>query len=313
MLKLTAKLGKGFSRDGRKIKRGMGMIANDLIHSVNLEQPNFTKPSHIADQACLLGYHEILPQASAYIYRVTCAQFEEHLGFISSCLSSVRPNLPIPGITFDDGHISNYEHAFPLLERFKLKATFFVLAGEIGDARNQISWSQARELAAAGHSVQSHGWSHRMLTRCGPEEMELELKGSKRKIEDRLGREVVAFSAPGGRLDERVVAACARAGYTHVYHSNPWTKNRLSTGVRLAGRMMVTNQMDAVGLRARIHVTDGKRFHLRSKYAAKEKLRLLLGDKIYHTLWCWIAKSDPEEGIEVQVDRSPHSKAARGA
>jgi len=277
----------------------------------HFEQSKVMRSNHMVEPAYLLAYHQILLQASAYVYRVTRAQFEEHLAFITSCFPAVRANIPTAGITFDDGHISNYEHAFPLLEQFGLKATFFVPAGQIGNAPNHISWSQARELAAAGHSVQSHGWSHRMLTRCSPGELEQELNDSKGELQDRLGRQVFALSAPGGRWDERVVGACARAGYTHLYHSNPWTKSQLSQGVRLSGRMMVTNRMDAAGLRAQVHATGGKKFYLRSKYAAKERARILMGDKVYHRLWCWLAKYDTEEKMEVQVDRPPERNAAR--
>ena len=45
---------------------------------------------------------------------------------------------PIAVITFDDGYRDNYIFAKPILEKYGLKATFFVISGLIGKAK--IPW-----------------------------------------------------------------------------------------------------------------------------------------------------------------------------
>jgi peptidoglycan/xylan/chitin deacetylase (PgdA/CDA1 family) len=253
------------------------------------------------EKSCILTYHEILPENSTYIYRVTNSLFEKHLSFISSLREKSSAQV-VPQITLDDGHRSNYENAFPILERFDVKATFFVLAGCVGTNANYFRWEQARELASAGHRVASHGWSHRMLTQCSSPELDQEISQSKREIEDRLGVEVHSISAPGGRWDERVVDACTRAGYKYLFHSNPWVPVSPRIDIRLQGRHMVTGRMDSQYLRKLMQMSGVERRYLRARYAAKERVRLILGDQLYHKLWCWIANWSPGEGMELEVE-----------
>jgi peptidoglycan/xylan/chitin deacetylase (PgdA/CDA1 family) len=256
------------------------------------------------ERSWLFTYHEIQPVDSAYLYRVTTSLFENHVSF----LSSIRRNpsaKTVPQITFDDGHRSNYEKAFPILERFGAKATFFVLAGCVSCSSNYISWEQAREMALEGHRIASHGWSHRILTQCDSSELEREISGSKGEIEDRLGVEVDSISAPGGRWNERVVEACGRAGYKYLFHSNPWMPISFRKSIRLQGRQMVTGRMGSPLLQKLLQISPARRQYLRARYAAKERVRLILGDQLYHKLWCWLANWDPGEGVELQVDEPP--------
>jgi peptidoglycan/xylan/chitin deacetylase (PgdA/CDA1 family) len=258
---------------------------------------------------CVLTYHEIVHSASCYRYGVSAAQFEEHMMLMSPA-SFELPAKPAVQITFDDGHRSNFEVAFALLDRAGLSATFFVLAGCLDSSDQFMTWEHARQLTAAGHSVQSHGWSHRLLTQCDERELEDELVRSKRTLEDRLGIEVNAISAPGGRWDDRVAAACARAGYTHLFHSNPWARPSALHGVHIRGRHMVTGKKNLKQLRKELQAGSPMRLCHRAAYALKERTRSVLGDSAYHRLWCWIANYDPESGVEVQVAnrREPQHK-----
>jgi len=256
-----------------------------------------------------VAYHEVLPSQSGYRYRVTTKQFREHLALLVNNATSF-PNKPKPRVTFDDGHRSNYEHALPLLNQSGLKATFFVLAGSVGTGHDYISWSQAREIVAAGHQVQSHGWSHRLLTRCSSGELENEVRRSKEELESRLGVQVDSISVPGGRWDMRVVEACADAGYTYVFHSNPWISARMSNGILIRGRLMVTRWMDASILNKRINPTRLSLLFLRVKQGAKEDFRGLLGDEKYHRLWRWFAKWENQTGMEVTIGKAERKDKA---
>lgn len=260
----------------------------------------------LVERASIFTYHEILPEDSTYLYRVNSSAFENHLSFISSVRRDSLTGI-VPQITFDDGHRSNYENAFPILERFGLKATFFVLAGRVGTDAKYISWGRAREMDLAGHRVASHGWSHRMLTQCSLSELEHEIAQSKREIEDRLGVEVDSISAPGGRWDERVVDACGRAGYKHLFHSNPWAPDIHRRAVCLQGRHMVTGRMSSQHLQKLMQVGGVTRQYLRAKYATKESVRRILGDQFYHKIWCWMVNWNPAEGMELEVDKDAKS------
>jgi peptidoglycan/xylan/chitin deacetylase (PgdA/CDA1 family) len=253
-----------------------------------------------------LAYHEISPEASEYRYSVSAKQFGEHLVALSSASRPIRDRA-IPQITFDDGHRSIFDYAFPLLQKSALKATFFVVTAFVDSNDQCVSWDQLRELVSAGHQVQSHGWSHRLLTRCSRRELEIELIKSKREIEDRLGVEITALSAPGGRFDKSVIATCRKAGYSELYHSNPWIPDRTIHDVRLKGRVMVTNGMDGSALCSHTQASRIRKLYFRARYAGKSKLRTLLGDEVYHKLWCSLANWKPGSGIELRVD---HPKKA---
>jgi hypothetical protein len=256
--------------------------------------------ANLASLRCVLAYHEIQPDPSKYLYRVTNQKFAEHLKFVRG-LAQAAPAEQVPEITFDDGHKSNYEQAFPILEEHGVRATFFVVAGRIGTDGELMTWEQACALVKAGHRVQSHGWAHRSLTTCSENDLRLELESSKSEIENRLGVEVDAISAPGGRWNNKVVEACANAGYKQFFHSNPWLPENTQMGIQRQGRHMMTSQMGQQELSNFLHMSRNRVFLQRVKYRVKEQVRVTLGDSLYHKLWIRLAGWSSEDGIEVDV------------
>jgi peptidoglycan/xylan/chitin deacetylase (PgdA/CDA1 family) len=293
-----------------------GTVSEAMRHlqtEVDLKTGQVSALTSRVDRDWVLAYHEISPAPSKYLYGVSHAQFEEHASLFAPDASGTTAGRSSPGITFDDGHRSNFETAYPLLEQYGLRATFFVLAGCIGGSAEYLSWDQARRMAASGHRVQSHGWSHRLLTQCSPRELEEELSRSKQELEDRLGIGVDSFSTPGGRWNEPIVAAAAQAGYKFMFHSNPWTRPQNLNGVRIQGRLMVTSRMDGQALRKQMQTSEPLRMYLLTKYRAKERMRGLFGERLYHRLWCRLANWNPEDGMEVQVNgqRNKEEKSGR--
>ena len=76
------------------------------------------------------------------------------------------PDKPIL-ITFDDGYLSNYELAFPILQKYNMKATIFVIGATLGDTEHykdtdypitpHFNAQQAKEMVDSGLiSIQSH-------------------------------------------------------------------------------------------------------------------------------------------------------------
>jgi peptidoglycan/xylan/chitin deacetylase (PgdA/CDA1 family) len=258
----------------------------DSSHSPSSAPPNrfwmTTLPSQV------LTYHIIAPKASRYLYSASCEQFEEHLKMICE-LSSAR-STGAPVVTFDDGALSDFEFALPLLEKHKVRAIFFITAGLIENTKGFMNWPQVREIESLGHSVQSHGWSHVLLTRANQASLLKELEGSKKTLEDRLGRQVESLSLPGGRWNARALAACTEAGYRAVYHSNPWKIIETDVGLIFTGRLMVRNSMKARQLN---DILCGKRrsvMYYRMQYLLKEAGKGLVGDKLYHSLWRGLAR-----------------------
>jgi peptidoglycan/xylan/chitin deacetylase (PgdA/CDA1 family) len=235
--------------------------------------------SHLQRRA-ILAYHEVMPE-SDYAYCVPVSKFREQMQMLA-----VQEKAGVTAqVTFDDGERSEKEIAGDVLAEFGIKATYFITPGLIGTAHKFLGWGELRELQAAGHSVQSHGWSHQFLTACGEGELNDELRMSRHAIEDRLGSAVEEISIPGGRWNPRVLRACADAGYRHVYVSEPWMASEMF-GVRVLGRFMVRNNTSPGQLE---RILRGDRATLR-KMKMKSQIRKgivsLVGDDLYHRLWC---------------------------
>lgn len=78
-----------------------------------------------------------------------------------------------------------------LLAVHGVTATFFCL-GWIGRNRPDV----VRRIAAAGHEIASHGWSHRRVNQLSPDELRSEARRTKILLEDLTGQAVLGFRAP---------------------------------------------------------------------------------------------------------------------
>jgi peptidoglycan/xylan/chitin deacetylase (PgdA/CDA1 family) len=235
----------------------------------------------------MITYHEITEHPSEDRYVVGRARLEEHLAVVAEAAAGNGGSTPV---TFDDGHRSNHERALPLLERYGLRAIFFVTAGHIGARPDSMSWEQLSEVRAAGHEVQAHGWSHVALTHCDDDRLRDELVRPRETLENRLRVPVDALSLPHGRWNHRVREAASRAGYRRMYVSNPWMSPRHRGGMRIQGRYMVRNTTTAAQLERLLRLRGAASLWPRSAYYAKETVRNLLGDAAYHRLWHHLAR-----------------------
>lgn len=159
-------------------------------------------------------------------FNVTEADFEaqlqllQQLGYQSVTLSEIaaalegRISLPERSIalTFDDGWQEQYAVAFPLLQRYGMRATFFVVASYIGYPRF-MSWEQLAELRDAGMEIASHGHRHINLAEADDDTARQEIVRSKRILEEKLGITVISFAYPYGGYRKELPAMLRQAGY----------------------------------------------------------------------------------------------------
>lgn len=123
-------------------------------------------------------------------------------------------------LTFDDGWKNTYTNAFPVLKGYHMSATIFVITGSIGQPE-YLDWDQLREMSGEGVSVQSHTVTHRSLVGLKNEQMLCELEGSKKTIEDNLGKEVNFLSVPHGMINRKVINVAQTLGYKGICTSEP--------------------------------------------------------------------------------------------
>jgi peptidoglycan/xylan/chitin deacetylase (PgdA/CDA1 family) len=231
-----------------------------------------------------LAYHEITEVKSKYLYSVSVSQFNDHLRCVRRLGSMDHSRPDAVHITFDDGHISQYVRAFPALRELGMKATFFVTAGWM-ERPGYMDWKRLRELSREGYEVQSHGWSHAHLTVCSDQELSAELRRSKSVLEDHLGVEVTAISAPGGRWNQRVLRACEEAGYKRLFVSDPWIAEKRRGQIEVLGRWMVTRTMDGNEIVSLVGRGSTSMALLRARNLLKLTTRMIIGDRAYQALW----------------------------
>ena len=89
-----------------------------------------------------------------------------------------------------------------------------------------LTWSQLRQLADAGVEVGAHTVTHPFLTDIAPESGWEEIYLAKQEIEDRLGREVQAFSYPNSKHNQLIREMVQRAGYRLAFGGNSGLSHR---------------------------------------------------------------------------------------
>ena len=115
-------------------------------------------------------------------------------------------------LTFDDGHVSNHTLALPLLIKYGFVAEFFITTGRIGK-ENYLTEEQINDLAYAGMGIGSHGVTHEYLDGLDADALQSELGDSKEQLKNIIGKDVISFSAPGGRINKEVTRVATRLCY----------------------------------------------------------------------------------------------------
>lgn len=137
------------------------------------------------------------------------------LGLIFA-LPDVTPNNQITAMvsfTFDDGYISTYTEAFPILSKYCFVGTAFVITSKVGEP-GYMNSEQLKELYSSGWEIGSHGVNHFNLTQLTDKEALLELQKSKQFLE-RLGFSVYSFASPYGEWNEKTLKLISQYYLTH--------------------------------------------------------------------------------------------------
>jgi peptidoglycan/xylan/chitin deacetylase (PgdA/CDA1 family) len=136
---------------------------------------------------------------------------------------ALRSGSPLPvraiSITFDDGYLDTFTVALPILKEFGFTAACYVVADRVGqlsdwtEPASLMGWPEIREWLAAGMEVGSHSRTHRDLTVLPTVELQDEIAGSRKRLEDRLGSTVPTFAYPFTVHGPREREAVEVAGY----------------------------------------------------------------------------------------------------
>jgi peptidoglycan/xylan/chitin deacetylase (PgdA/CDA1 family) len=197
---------------------------------------------------------------------------------IAQWCSASRPPWAL-ALTFDDGHISNYDTALPILMEHQLRAAFFITVGRIGTAET-MDWLQLRALHAAGMEIGSHTLTHRPPATLDDDQLRYELLESRRILEDGLGARVTSVSSPTGFFTPRMRSIAREVGYHALCfgqvglaadNGDPFSLNRVPVK-----RTVSQDQFDAL-----LRFDRGMIHRLRLQQWVRDLARKTLGPEAY--------------------------------
>ncbi len=165
---------------------------------------------------------------------------------LDQLLDFMEFNSPLPEkaivITLDDGWLSAYEIAYPILKEFGFTATLFVYTDFI-EGEQAMKWSQLKEMAENGFDVQSHTQSYQSLTMIKENESFMsyfdflvqEIENSKMTIRNHLNLDCRYLAYPYGETNPLVISLVKKLGFRAAFtvtkggvpfFENPYTIGR---------------------------------------------------------------------------------------
>ena len=189
----------------------------------------------------ILTYHRVGPQTNLMIMpRESFAAQMEYLArnhyhvirlaelpdFLSG-RRSLPPRAVV--ITFDDGHVSTYQHAYPILRQHGFPATFFLYTDFLGGGEG-LTWAQINEMSKSGLiDMQSHSKSHanlivRLAGESDPrysERIHAELHVPREVIERNVPGKVAHHAFPFGDVNQVVLERLTQTGHQLGLTVNP--------------------------------------------------------------------------------------------
>ena len=190
----------------------------------------------------IVMYHSVIPGADPNNrLAVTPQAFERQMRFLKAfgynvvslekIAELIKNKKKIPprtvALTFDDGYKNIYTYAFPVLKKYRLPATAFIIVKEVGRPQNdRLSWDEIKEMRASGiFDIGSHCLGPEPLVNLKSEqELRNEIFDSKRILEEKLGSGVSTFSYPEGRFNQQIRQLVIDAGYKLAVATSPGRK-----------------------------------------------------------------------------------------
>lgn len=167
-----------------------------MYHAVHVMDPSEASNANlIVDPDLFEAQIKALSKAGYYFLTPE----EAYKAFTENAL----PAKKVVWLTFDDGNEDFYTIAYPILKKYKAKATNNVITGFVkkGNAGN-LTVKQMKEMMAHGMSFQSHTVNHPDLSATDKATQKVELTDSIDFLENKLNTKVNTIAYPSGRYNQ---------------------------------------------------------------------------------------------------------------
>ena len=167
-----------------------------MYHAVHVMDPSEASNANLIVDPDLFET-QIKALAKAGYYFLTPE--EAYKAFTENAL----PAKKVVWLTFDDGNEDFYTIAYPILKKYKAKATNNVITGFVkkGNAGN-LTVKQMKEMMAHGMSFQSHTVNHPDLSATDKATQKVELTDSIDFLENKLNTKVNTIAYTSGRYNQ---------------------------------------------------------------------------------------------------------------
>lgn len=112
--------------------------------------------------------------------------------------------------TFDDGMKEHYTIVAPELEKRGFRGTFWLCCAWIHDDpqldTTHVTWAEVADMAARGHEMSNHSWSHPDLTKMGKEAALDQIVRNDNAIEEHIGIRPTTFCFPYNAYNDEMVS-----------------------------------------------------------------------------------------------------------
>jgi peptidoglycan/xylan/chitin deacetylase (PgdA/CDA1 family) len=132
-------------------------------------------------------------------------------------------------LTFDDGYRSFYTNAFPILKKYKVKASAYIISQDIGRAGN-VTWDMLKEISRSGLvEIGAHTVNHKNLKKLSDDDQRFQMGQNKKDLEEGLRIKVTTIVYPFGEHNTSTKQIAKELGFkggAAVYNgSRPSTKD----------------------------------------------------------------------------------------
>ena len=191
------------------------------------------------DEFVWVSYDTAFAEQMAYLDQAgyTTLDLDDYVAIRSGQFPA--PTKPVI-IVFDDGYLSNYTMAYPVLKSHGFRATIFVAPEpdehtrrEVAGVDEFLTHEQMREMSAGGISIQSHTLTHCILAELDDESARYELTESRRRLAAIVGRPVEHIAIPRAGYSPRIRRLVRQSGYKTACCNNKGTASDRSDPLAL--------------------------------------------------------------------------------